>query len=124
MSWRLFGFIFSSVALNALAQIALRKAMLSFELSGGFAGNWVSRTLDLALNRYLLVGIAFYVVSMLIWLAVLAKVEVGVAYPFQSMGYVIAAVVGFALLGEQLSAPRLFGIAFIGVGLVLIARSA
>ena len=123
MPLSLFATILGSVALNALAQVLLRKAMLSV----GLLRPDVSPTqyaLTLATEPWLLGGMLCYAVSILIWLFVLSKAEVSVAYPFLSIGYVIAAAMGFFFLGENVTVTRMLGIALICSGLVFISRSA
>ena len=64
-----------------------------------------------------------YALSILLWMAVLSKVEVSFAYPFLSIGYVVAAVVGYYFFGESLSVIRIVGIVIICIGVYLISRS-
>lgn len=54
---------------------------------------------------------------------VLSRVDVSAAYPFLSVGYIIAAVGGWLFFAEQISGQRMLGIALICVGVVFIARS-
>jgi multidrug transporter EmrE-like cation transporter len=50
-------------------------------------------------------------------------VDVSIAYPMLSLGYVVNAFAAWYLFGEVLSAQRLIGIGVILVGVVLVARS-
>tara|TARA_R110002020_G_scaffold316899_2_gene532247 strand:- start:12082 stop:12456 length:375 start_codon:yes stop_codon:yes gene_type:complete len=112
-----------SVSLNALAQIALRKTMLSIgPLPSGIAA-LPSFGFSLATNAWFIAGMACYVVSIGIWMIVLGKVEVSVAYPLLSIGYVITAIIGYFYLGEDVNALRIAGIALICCGIVVISRS-
>ena len=58
-----------------------------------------------------------------LWIAALTRVDITVAYPMLSMGYVIAAFAAWQLFGEQLSTMRLLGIGTILVGVVILARA-
>ena len=60
---------------------------------------------------------------MLLWMVVLSRLEVGYAYPFLSLGYVVAAVAGYYFLGESLSILRIAGILVICLGVFMVARS-
>jgi multidrug transporter EmrE-like cation transporter len=53
----------------------------------------------------------------------LSRVEVSIAYPMLSIGYVLNAVAAWYLFGESLTAQKLVGIAFIILGVFLVARS-
>jgi multidrug transporter EmrE-like cation transporter len=116
--------ILSGVLLNAVAQLLLKagtNAVGRFEFS---AANAVPIGLKLALEPHIVAGIACYVVSLVVWIMGLSRVEVSVAYPMLSIGYVINAIAAWYLFGEDVSALRLTGIGFIIVGVFLVARSA
>ena len=38
-------------------------------------------------------GMSSYAISIVLWMYVLAKVNVSIAYPFQSFGYIVAAFI-------------------------------
>ena len=111
--------ILLSVGLNALAQIFLRAAMREAEIVWSLG--WL---LGKALSPAMLGGLACYALSIFLWLAVLARVQVSVAYPFQALGYVFAAVVAWRFLGEGVSALNLLGLGLICAGVVVLARAA
>ncbi len=117
------GLILGGVLLNAVAQLLLKagtNAVGHFEFS---AGNVVPVGLRLAFEPHILGGVACYVVSLVVWILGLSRVEVSIAYPMLSLGYVINAVAAWYLFGESLTAVRMAGIGFIIVGVVLVARS-
>jgi multidrug transporter EmrE-like cation transporter len=118
-----FSLILAGVLLNAAAQLLLKagtNAVGHFEFA---AGNIVPVGLRLALEPFILGGVACYVVSLVVWIMALSRVEVSIAYPMLSIGYVINAVAAWYLFGESLTALRLTGIGFIVVGVFLVARS-
>jgi multidrug transporter EmrE-like cation transporter len=118
-----FSLILSGVLLNAAAQLLLKagtNAVGHFEFS---SANIVPVGLRLALEPFILGGVACYVVSLVVWIMALSRVEVSIAYPMLSIGYVINAVAAWYLFGESLTALRLTGIGFIVVGVFLVARS-
>lgn len=75
------------------------------------------------LSPYILLGLGCYVTGFLIWLVVLAKAEVSYAYPLISMGYVLTAVMGWWLLGENVTWVRLAGIFITCCGVFIISQS-
>jgi multidrug transporter EmrE-like cation transporter len=117
-----FGLVLFSVSLNALAQVVLRKAMTGPPLPP--ASDVVALGFALAGNIWLWAGMLCYAASIGLWLVVLSRVEVSAAYPMLSIGYVIAAVLGFFFLGETVGIERIAGIAMIGAGVMLVARTA
>jgi multidrug transporter EmrE-like cation transporter len=118
-----FALILSGVLLNAGAQLLLKagtNAVGRFEFS---LGNVVPVGMKLALEPHIAGGLACYVVSVVVWIMGLSRVEVSVAYPMLSIGYVLNALAAWYLFGESLTAQKLVGIAFIVAGVFLVARS-
>ena len=113
--------ILGSVLLNALAQLLIRKGMLSIGSVG--IGNFMENIGAMITNLWLWGAMLCYAVSILMWMSVLSKVEVSYAYPFLSVGYIVAAVAGYMLFNENLSATRIAGIVVICIGVILISRS-
>jgi multidrug transporter EmrE-like cation transporter len=124
MGLRVFIAILSSVALNAFAQVFLRKTMLAVEPIATGADMPARLIFSVLFQPAFVAGMFCYALSIIVWLFVLSKIEVSAAYPFLSIGYVIAAAVGFFYLGESVTMARLAGIALICAGLVFIAHSA
>jgi multidrug transporter EmrE-like cation transporter len=119
-----FSLIITGVLLNAAAQLLLKAGTNSvgpFEFS---AGNIVPIGTQLATQPYILGGMACYVVSLVVWIMGLSRVEVSIAYPMLSIGYLVNAVAAWYFFGESLGAMRMTGIGFIIVGVFLVARSA
>ena len=118
-----FGFIFVGICLNAVAQLLLKagtNAVGQFEFS---AGNIVPVGMKLALEPHIMGGMACYVVSLVVWIMGLSRVEVSIAYPMLSVGYVLNAVAAWYLFGEAVSVTRLVGIGIIIIGVYIVARS-
>lgn len=118
-----FALILAGVLLNAIAQLLLKagtNAVGHFEFS---AANAVPIGVKLALEPHILGGIACYLVSLIVWIMALSRVEVSIAYPMLSIGYVVNAIAAWYLFGEAVGGMRLAGIGFIIVGVYLVARS-
>jgi multidrug transporter EmrE-like cation transporter len=117
-----FALILAGVLLNAGAQLLLKagtNAVGHFEFT---AANIVPVGTRLALEPHILGGLACYVVSVVVWIMGLSRVEVSVAYPMLSIGYIVNAAAAWVLFGESLTAQKLVGIGFIVVGVFLVSR--
>jgi len=57
------------------------------------------------------------------WIAGLSRVDVSIAYPLLSLGYVVNAVAAYFLFGEALTPQRLLAIGIILLGVYILARS-
>jgi multidrug transporter EmrE-like cation transporter len=123
MSPLLLALIVFIVSLNAVSQVLLRKAMIVVN-AGRAPHSLLQLALQLITNSYLLGGVFLYGISLVAWLVVLSKAEVSLAYPFQSLGYILIAIMSFYFLGENVTLLRSFGIMLICLGLLFIAQSA
>jgi multidrug transporter EmrE-like cation transporter len=118
-----FSLLMLGVFLNAMAQLLLKagtNAVGHFEFN---AGNIVPVGLKLALEPHIMGGLACYVVSVMVWILGLSRVEVSIAYPMLSVGYVLNAVAAWYLFGEAVSVTRLAGIGIIIIGVYIVSRS-
>jgi multidrug transporter EmrE-like cation transporter len=115
--------ILFGVLLNAGAQLLLKEGMRRI---GRFEFVWTNIIpigLQVAGNIFVLGGLLSYVISVVVWLLVLSRVEVSYAYPLLSVGYIVNAVAAHYLFQENLSVARFAGILIIIVGVYLITRS-
>ena len=115
--------VLSGVLLNAIAQLLLKAgagSLAGLELRPANALLIASR---LVVSVPIIAGLACYALSVVLWILALVRVEVSVAYPMLSLGYVVNAVAAWWLFGENLSGARLAGIGVILVGVWLVARS-
>lgn len=115
--------ILFTVTTNGFAQILLKNGMIAHGPVSLSAGELARTIPSLALNPFVVAGLAMFVVSMGSHLVVLSKVELSFAYPFLSLAYVLVAVWSFFFFGENLNAFRIAGIALICIGTVLISHS-
>jgi multidrug transporter EmrE-like cation transporter len=87
------------------------------------AQQWFTYGLGITFNPWMIAGLGCYGISILLWMAVLSKVEVSAAYPLTSIGFIIAAAAGYFILGETVSLSRAVGIALVCCGVVFITRA-
>lgn len=118
-----FALILVGVLLNAGAQLLLKEGMRRIGYFEFAWANVVPIGVQVAASPFVLAGIFAYVVSVLVWLLVLSRVEVSFAYPMLSVGYIVNAVAGYYLFQENLSLTRITGILIIIAGVYLVTRS-
>ena len=75
-----------------------------------------------ALSPLVVLGIASYTLSSAIWLIILTRLPLSIAYPFGAISYVLV-ILGSALTGEYIKPARLIGVGLIVVGILLIGNS-
>lgn len=123
MNLAMFPLILFAVMLNAGAQIALKAGMSAIGHFDFNMSKLFTIGLQVALNPYILLGLSCYVFSVLVWLLVLSRVDVSIAYPMISMSFIVNAIAAYYLFGEQISMARLSGIFIILFGVFIVARS-
>jgi multidrug transporter EmrE-like cation transporter len=72
-------------------------------------------------TKYFWIGIAGMVSSFIIWPAVLAALDLSVAFPLGSMSFVLIPLLSIVFLGEHISALRWFGILVITSGIAWLS---
>jgi multidrug transporter EmrE-like cation transporter len=123
MTLATFALILTGVLLNAGAQLLLKAGVTPLgELSVGLH-NLLPTTIKVLTQWPILAGMVCYVVSLGVWIVGLSRVEVSIAYPMLSMGYVVNALLAWWLFGEALGPMRWAGLFLILAGVVVIARS-
>ena len=118
-----FALVLLGVLLNAAAQLLLKAGTNSIGQFDFALSNAVPIGLKVAAEPHILGGLLCYAVSVVVWILALSRVEVSVAYPMLSIGYVVNAVAAYFLFGEAVSVQRLTGIGIIIVGVYIVARS-
>jgi len=74
-------------------------------------------------SPYIIAGLFFTGIGMLMWITVISNLELSFAYPFMSISYIIILFFGWILFSEDVNALRIAGIAFIVCGVVVISRT-
>ncbi len=72
---------------------------------------------------YLLAGFGLYGCGALLMMAAMRFGELSVLHPMLSAGYALSPLLGALVLGEEISAGKLAGIAVIAAGLVCLSTS-
>ena len=115
--------VLTGVMLNAAAQLLLKAGSRAIAGVGFSLSNAWTLAERIALNPPILAGLALYAVSVVFWILALSRVDVSVAYPMLSIGYIVSALAGWLLFSEAVSPARVAGIVVIIVGVWLVARS-
>jgi len=119
-----FALVIVSVLLSSAAQILLKAGMAAPSVSGlAEAGSrWIYLVTALT-HPMVLAGLAAYGASAIVWLLVLARLDLSMAYPFVALGFVLTALLAWWIHGEVINGSRWLGIGIIAFGVIIIARS-
>ncbi len=123
MTLRIFCLIIFSVGLSALAQISLKRGMSSDAVGKSFdATNFIEIIQTIFSSPYVILGLSLYGFGAVLWLFVLAKLDVTTAYPFVGLGFILTMILGAWLLGETLTVSKIIGTLLVSIGIVFVAR--
>lgn len=111
------------VFLNAAAQLSLKAGVQRIENFDLSFNNLLNLSLQISMNPFIIAGIAAYVISVGVWIVVLSKLDVSIAYPMVSLGYVVNAIAAYYLFEESVTIMRMSGIFVILLGVFIVARS-
>ncbi|MBA7630964.1 putative 4-amino-4-deoxy-L-arabinose-phosphoundecaprenol flippase subunit ArnF [subsurface metagenome] len=114
--------ILISIFLAVVGQLLLKMGMLrvgkfSFDIS-----TLVHQYIKILLNPFVIAGLFGFFVSMLIWLYVLSRMELSLAYPFVALNYVLILFGSYFLFKETITPLKIVGVAVIIIGVYLVAR--
>lgn len=115
-----------SVLLSSGSQILLKFGMTAPAVKSAMAvrGDLLQVLLVIATSPYVIIGLACFGLSAVVWLFVLAKIPLSSAYPFVALGIAVTVVAGRLLFGEAISSVKIVGVALILAGIGAVAASA
>jgi drug/metabolite transporter (DMT)-like permease len=115
--------LFTCLVLMVAAQTLWK---LGVSKAGGIdvgAGSIPEQVLKVIRSWRILLGIAIFGCTTLLWLDLLSRMELSRLYPLMSFTYVIAFFTGWWWLGEQPNPSRFVGILVICLGIYLVSRT-
>jgi len=123
MTWAAFALVMTGVLLNAIAQLALKASVSDTGIIDLDMQSLLSSAATLVSNLWLWLGLICYAVSVVVWILALSRVDVSIAYPMLSVGYILNAVAASYLFNEPLGIGKVIGIGIIILGVYVLARS-
>ena len=119
----LIALILLSVGLAAVAQLTLKHGMDQVvERSGAFRVEGESLRAVLS-TPAVWGGLLLFGLSAVVWLAVLSRTSLSLAYPFAGLTYVLILLADRFILDQEVPAIRWVGVGFIIIGIVLVAQT-
>lgn len=119
----LIALILLSVTLAAVAQLTLKRGMDQVAAGTGALRFQSDSLRDLVTTPSVWTGLILFGLSAAVWLAVLSRASLSFAYPFASLTYVLIVLADRFVLDQEVPALRYAGVAFIVVGIVLVAQT-
>jgi drug/metabolite transporter (DMT)-like permease len=113
-----FGLLFISVIISVAGQFLLKLGAI--KLGKVHGANVVSHIFSIMITPELLAGLTCYAIGAVIYILLLTRVNLSVAAPAVSIGYIFSVLIGYLILKEPISLIRLFGLGFIVMGVILV----
>lgn len=111
---------FVCVLMSAVAQLSMKWGMSSLDNTQGMGQTY----LQALRSGWVWTGLVLYGGSAVVWLLVLTRLDISVAYPLVSLGFVVTIVAGVLLMSEPLNVVRLAAAGLIVTGVSLLAYDA
>lgn len=116
--------IFASILLNVTAQLLIKWTMAKVGYFDYSLANALPIALKIASQWQIFCGLSCYVFSVACWMMVLSRMDVSVAYPIGSIGYIFTALAAAFFFDEAITVMRMAGIFVIMLGVFMITRPA
>lgn len=122
MYYTLIPLIILTALLNTAAQLVLKAGMEKIGEFNFALNNILPIGLKVVFSPFIITGIFIYVLSLTLWLLVLSRVPVGIAYPMSSMAFIFNAIGAYFIFDEHLAFPQVIGIFVIIFGVYLLTQ--
>jgi multidrug transporter EmrE-like cation transporter len=123
---RYYIYVFLTLFLTVYGQLVIKwqidKAVVE---AGQFPAAWLDKIAFLLrqfLNPWILSGFAAAFLAAVSWMAAMTRLQIGVAYPFMSLAFVLVLAFSIAFLGENLTWAKGIGTAMVVCGLIVMTR--
>jgi len=113
-----FSLLLMSVLISVAGQFFLK--MGAIKLGKVHGGNIISLVLNMITIPELLLGLTCYGIGAVAYILLLTRVNLSVAAPAVSVGYIISVFLGYFVLKEPISITRVFGLGLIVTGVILV----
>jgi len=84
------------------------------------AGNAISHILSIVTTPELLLGLTCYGIGAIAYILLLTRINLSVAAPAVSIGYIFSVLLGYFVLKETIPLTRVFGLGLIVTGVILV----
>lgn len=77
--------------------------------------------INLAFSAYIWLGVILYGLATILWLKVLSFLPLSIAYPIQSLAYVLGMIAAYYVFGEAITVSKIVGSILIIIGVCVIS---
>lgn len=123
MSRYVFLLVVLSVLLSSFAQIVLKAGMSNAGVLMALqSGSNLVALRAISTNLFVIGGLGLYFASAAVWLLVLARIDVSLAYPMVGLGFVVTMLLAWMIHDETLTLSKVAGTLLIAAGVYVMAK--
>ncbi|MEM5831173.1 MAG: EamA family transporter [Candidatus Aenigmatarchaeota archaeon] len=113
--------ILISISLGIAGQLCLKHGINNF---GHLSINdfLTKKIFQIIFQKFVFLGILLYAIATFLWLIILSKTELSIAYPMLAIGYIIIAILSKILFNENLTLLKFIGIVLISIGVFILLK--
>ena len=123
LTWSIFLLIIAVDLLNGLAELCFKKGATAPQIHPVTLSNLPEFGLGLLSSGWLWIGILCYLLMFMLWMTVLSRIDLSVAFLILSMDYLLVPFFSVLFLRESVPLLRWAGIGSIVVGICLTSWS-
>jgi drug/metabolite transporter (DMT)-like permease len=106
--------VFASIFLNSVAQVLIKYVSLNTDVN--------SLSSVLRKPHFYATGFTYFL-SIVLWFLALRTIKLSIAFPLQSLGYVIVTFASYLVFSEKIGKFQVLGLIFILLGAYFVSRS-
>ena len=120
---KIFLFLVINDLLDTTAQLLMKKGLGIADLSS--VASFIHHLFNFADPHIFLfwIGLALYISNFILWMNILSKIDLSVALPLASVGYIIIPIAAIFFLHEHVTPMRWLGLVFIVFGIYFVTQS-
>jgi multidrug transporter EmrE-like cation transporter len=115
-------YVIISVVFNVLGQYSMKIGMNKYgEVT--FDDHVLLTIYRIFILPNVIIGLIMYAISAVFWLIALSKLDLSIAYPTLSIGYILVMILSVMFLNETITIYKILGTVLIISGIVLLFKS-
>jgi drug/metabolite transporter (DMT)-like permease len=115
--------VIASVFLNVVGQVFIKKGVDNLIINDISLVNKIFLMVKSIFSTWIFLGFSSVFLASIFWMFALTKLELGTAYPFMSLSFILILIFGYFFLDESITLYKLLGVLLIMVGVVLVSKS-
>jgi drug/metabolite transporter (DMT)-like permease len=124
LTLKVFLLIVTTDIAESVAQLFMKKGLILTGIDSVTFSNLAGFMSKALLSGFVWAGIGVYIFNFFVWLTVLSRVDLSIAFPVGSTSYILVPALAVIFLGETITPLRWAGIALIVCGIHFVSKSA